>query len=68
MYNAIGVRIDEIPITPEKVLKALDLQAKGQEPRVGPRGVPAFDFPPPRKIEVPEEWLQVLPDPATRRP
>ncbi len=68
VYNAIGVRIDEIPITPEKVLKALDLQAKGQEPRVGPRDVPAFDFPPPRKIEVPEEWLQVLPDPATRRP
>lgn len=68
VYDAIGVRIDEIPITPEKVLKALALQAKGQEARLGPRGIPAFDFPPPRRIEVPDEWLQVLPDPATRRP
>lgn len=68
VYDAIGVRIDEIPISPEKVLKALDLRAKGQEPRVGPRDIPAFDFPTPRKIEVPDEWLDVLPDPKTRRP
>lgn len=68
VYDAIGVRLDEIPITPEKVLKALDLQAKGQEARVGPRHIPAFAFPPPRHIEVPDEWLQVLPDPMTRRP
>jgi 4-hydroxybenzoyl-CoA reductase alpha subunit len=68
VYDAIGVRLDEIPITPDKVLKALDLQAKGQAARVGPRHVPAFAFPPPRHIEVPDEWLQVLPDPMTRRP
>jgi CO/xanthine dehydrogenase Mo-binding subunit len=68
VYDAIGVRIDEIPITPEKVLKALDLQARGQEPRVGPRGVPAFPFPSPQRVAVPEEWLPILPDPKTRRP
>jgi CO/xanthine dehydrogenase Mo-binding subunit len=68
VYDAIGVRIDEIPITPEKILKALELRARGQEPRVGPRRLPAFDFPPPRRIDVPAEWLQVLPDPQTRRP
>jgi CO/xanthine dehydrogenase Mo-binding subunit len=68
VYDAIGVRLDEIPITPEKVLKALDLQAQGQEARIGPRQIPAFAFPPPRHIEVPDEWLQVLPDPMTRRP
>src|SRR5204863_476016 len=27
VYDAVGVRIDEVPITPEKVLKALDLLA-----------------------------------------
>jgi 4-hydroxybenzoyl-CoA reductase alpha subunit len=68
VYDAIGVRIDEIPLTPDKVLRALDMQAQGQESRVGPRGIPAFDFPPPRRIDVPEEWLRVLPDPKNRRP
>ena len=68
VYDALGVRIDEIPITPEKILKALELRDRGQEPRVGPRGIPAFSFPPLRKVERPEEWLQVVPDPGTRRP
>jgi len=68
VYDALGVRIDEIPITPEKILKALELRDRGQEPRVGPRGVPAYSFPPLRKVERPEEWLQVVPDPGTRRP
>ena len=62
------MRIDEVPITPEKVLKALELRDRGWEPRVGPRGAPAFSFPPVRKVERPEEWLQIVPDPATRRP
>ena len=26
VYNAIGVRIDELPITPEKILRALKAQ------------------------------------------
>jgi hypothetical protein len=68
VHDAIGVRIDEIPMTPEKVLKALALRDRGQEPRVGPRSIPAFSFPPLRKVERPEEWLQVVPDPRTRRP
>jgi CO/xanthine dehydrogenase Mo-binding subunit len=68
VYDALGVRIDEIPITPEKILKALDLRERGREPRVGPQGVPAFAFPPPRQVERPEEWLQVVPAPHTRRP
>jgi CO/xanthine dehydrogenase Mo-binding subunit len=68
VYDAVGVRIDEMPITPEKVLKALALRDRGQAPRVGPRDIPAFSFPPARKVERPEEWLQVVPDPATRRP
>ena len=31
VYDAVGVRIDEIPITPDKVLKAIRAKAKGQE-------------------------------------
>ncbi len=45
LYDAVGVRIDEVPITPDKVLRALDLAAKGKLGRVGPKGMPAFDFP-----------------------
>ena len=40
VYDAIGVRIDEVPITPEKVLKALDRKAQGKAPRVGPDRLP----------------------------
>ena len=35
VYDAIGIRIDEVPITPDKVLKAL--RAVGQGKGVGPR-------------------------------
>ena len=52
VYNALRIRIDEIPITPEKVLKALNERDR----RVGPKSVPTFSFPPLIKAEVPEEW------------
>jgi 4-hydroxybenzoyl-CoA reductase subunit alpha len=52
VYNALGVRIDEVPITPDKVLKALSEKGK----RVGPKSVPEFQFPPLIKADVPEEW------------
>jgi CO/xanthine dehydrogenase Mo-binding subunit len=52
IYNALGVRIDEVPITPDKVLKAMNDRAK----RVGPKSVPAFDFPPLIHADVPDEW------------
>ncbi|TMF30596.1 MAG: aldehyde oxidase [Chloroflexi bacterium] len=52
VYNALGVRIDEIPITPDKVLKAMADRSK----RVGPASTPAFEFPPLIKAEIPEEW------------
>jgi len=52
IFNALGVRIDEVPITPDKVLKAMHDKAK----RVGPKAVPAFEFPPLIKADVPDEW------------
>jgi CO/xanthine dehydrogenase Mo-binding subunit len=56
VYNALGVRIDEIPITPDKVLKAMAERERGRAPRVGPKAVPAFDFPDRMMVEMPEEW------------
>jgi hypothetical protein len=51
VHDAVGVRIDEIPISPEKVLKALELKRQGKPPRVGPERLPLFKFPEPRAIE-----------------
>src|SRR5207245_2443938 len=40
VYDAIGVRIDEVPITPEKIVKALQAKAAGKIPRFGPTRFP----------------------------
>ena len=50
VHSAVGVRIDEIPVTPEKVLKALASPAK----RHGPTRVPEVTWPDP--IRVPTPW------------
>src|SRR5437762_12954219 len=51
VYNAVGVRIDEVPITADKVLKALDLKRQGKTPRVGPERIPLFTFKEPLAVE-----------------
>ncbi|HET6348410.1 MAG TPA: molybdopterin cofactor-binding domain-containing protein [Candidatus Krumholzibacteria bacterium] len=51
VYDAIGVRFDEIPVTPDKVLRALERRSE----RVGPRRVIEFPFPEPVKVEVPAD-------------
>jgi CO/xanthine dehydrogenase Mo-binding subunit len=55
VYDAVGVRIDEVPITPEKILKALDQRAQGRPGRVGPERLPSVAFPEP--IRVPPPWV-----------
>ena len=45
IYDAVGVRIDEVPFTPDKVLKAIRAKAKGQEGRYGPTVFPRCDMP-----------------------
>jgi len=55
VYDAVGVRIDEVPITPEKVLKALRDKAKGRVGRYGPTSVPAVDWPEPQRVLTPAE-------------
>lgn len=55
VYNAVGVRIDEVPITPEKVLKALKEKAKGRDGRYGPDAVPCVEWPEPLRVLTPAE-------------
>lgn len=54
IYDAVGARVDEVPVTPQKVLAALKRKAKGEEPREGPGPAPPFDWPEP--IRVPPPW------------
>jgi 4-hydroxybenzoyl-CoA reductase subunit alpha len=54
VFDAVGIRIDEVPITPDKVLKALEDKGKGKEPRVGPKGYPNTISPQSIKVDPPE--------------
>ena len=51
VYDAVGVRIHETPITPDKILRALDGRLKAIS-------IPAFKFPAPVKWQ-PGEGLAV---------
>jgi CO/xanthine dehydrogenase Mo-binding subunit len=55
LYDAVGVRVDEVPATPEKVLAALKAKAQGKTPRVGPTRFPDIPYPPPMRVLTPEE-------------
>ncbi|CAN5207660.1 xanthine dehydrogenase family protein molybdopterin-binding subunit [soil metagenome] len=55
VYDAVGVRVDEVPITPEKVLAALRAKAQGKPARFGPKDVPAVEWPEPLKVLTPAE-------------
>src|SRR5947207_15471 len=54
VYDAIGVRIDEVPITPEKIIKALQAKAAGKTPRYGPARFPDIAWP--ETLQVPPPW------------
>jgi len=51
VYHAIGVRIDEVPITPDKILKGLELRRQRKVARVGPEKLPLFMFKEPVVVE-----------------
>jgi 4-hydroxybenzoyl-CoA reductase alpha subunit len=53
VHDALGVWIDEIPVTPEKVIEALRRKEKGEPPRYGPPGFPEIPYPETIKVEPP---------------
>jgi len=55
IYDAVGVRLDEVPMTPEKVLKALQDKAKGKEGRYGPTWFPEIEMPPAIYVPTPQQ-------------
>jgi 4-hydroxybenzoyl-CoA reductase alpha subunit len=54
VYDAVGVRVDESPITPEKILKALAEKKAGRAPRYGPDHFANIDWGEP--LMVPPPW------------
>ncbi len=55
IYDAVGVRIDELPITPDKVLRALKLKSEGKTARIGPDHFPSVPYPEPVVVAPPWE-------------
>jgi 4-hydroxybenzoyl-CoA reductase subunit alpha len=54
VYDAVGVRIDEVPITPEKIMKALAEKKAGRAARFGPDHFPQVNWP--EALRVPPPW------------
>ncbi len=54
VYDAVGVRIDEVPISPEKIMKALAEKKAGRTPRFGPTHFPEITWP--EALRVPPPW------------
>jgi CO/xanthine dehydrogenase Mo-binding subunit len=55
IYDAVAVRIDEVPMSPPKVLKALQAKEAGREPRFGPSRVPDIPWPDPLYVPTPAQ-------------
>ena len=55
VYDAVGVRVDQIPVSPEKILRALQAKAAGKAARSGPAEFPAIAWPEPLLVTPPHE-------------
>ncbi|HEY7406941.1 MAG TPA: molybdopterin cofactor-binding domain-containing protein [Gemmatimonadaceae bacterium] len=55
IYDAVGVRIDEVPCSPHKVLKALKEKMKGGAGRFGPAALPEYAFPDVARVLTPAQ-------------
>ena len=51
VYNAIQVRMDQVPNTPDMVLRGLELKRQGKAARIGPDKLPLFKFKEPLVVE-----------------
>jgi len=53
IHDALGVRIDETPFTPDRIVAAMRDVSKGGTGRIGPDETPGFEFPPLTHVEPP---------------
>ncbi len=55
VYDAVGVRVDQIPVTPERIMRALQAKAAGKPARSGPAAFPDIAWPEPLLVAPPWE-------------
>ena len=55
IFDAVGVRVDQVPIHPHMVLSALEAKARGKEARFGPKKFHDIDFGTPLRVPTPAE-------------
>ncbi|MGA1201996.1 MAG: xanthine dehydrogenase family protein molybdopterin-binding subunit, partial [Planctomycetota bacterium] len=55
IFDAVGVRVDQVPIHPHMVLSALEAKRKGKEARFGPARFPEVDFGVPLLVPTPAQ-------------
>ncbi len=55
IFDAVGVRVDQVPIHPDMILKALQEKQHGREARVGPKKFPDIDYGEPLIVHTPEQ-------------
>jgi len=69
IFDAVGVRVDQVPIHPELILKGLQAKKKGRDPRVGPATFPDIDYGEPLIVYTPEQGGdgRAANDPKARR-
>ncbi len=51
--DALGVVVHEVPITPDRLLRALRAGHRGKAPVIGPASVPSFEFGEPERVQPP---------------
>ena len=59
VFDALGVWIDEVPVTPEKIVEALRRKEKGQPARYGPSRFPSIPYPACIKVDPPPKELNL---------
>ena len=69
IFDAVGVRLDQVPIQPELILKGLLAKQKGHDSRVGPKKFPDVDYGEPLIVHTPEQGGdgRAANDPKARR-
>ncbi|NRA76524.1 MAG: molybdopterin-dependent oxidoreductase, partial [Planctomycetes bacterium] len=55
IFDAVGVRVDQVPIAPHMILQAIEARDRGKEARFGPKSFPEIDFGVPLRVPTPAE-------------
>ncbi len=55
IFDAVGVRIDQVPVQPHMIRKALEEKEKGRDARFGPKTFPEFPWIEPLVVKTPSE-------------